>query len=151
MNRGLTLIELLIVTTILAVLMISGSMTYSLQHRRGLDARRKSDLAKLKIALEDYYNDKRCYPSAVVMTHCGLTDLSPYLEKVPCDPATKLPYAYTVNALCTYYGVFTTLQDTNDPVIAQIGCSPTCAVGKTYNYGVTNGGISLASLAAQAQ
>ncbi len=150
LRRGLTLIELLIVVTILAILMIVAAISYQLQHARGLDARRKSDIAKLKVVFEDYYNDKGCYPTAVMMSHCGQGDLRPYAEKVPCDPGTKQPYPYYVDGTCTYYALFTTLGDTSDPVIAQLGCSPTCLVGYSYNYGVTNGSSSLASLAALA-
>jgi len=150
-QKGLTLIELLVVTAILAVLLIVGIGSFSLQRQKGFDARRKSDLAKLKVALEEYYNDNRCYPTAVIMSHCGLGDLKPYLDKVPCDPVSKLPYGYVVDARCTYFGVFTTLNATSDPAIEQIGCSPTCTSGKTYNYGVTNSGQSLSSLAVLAQ
>lgn len=149
--KGLTLIELLIVVSILALLMVTAAFSFQLQRKKGFDARRKADLAKLKIALEDYYNDRRCYPTAAVMSHCDLADLQPYLEKVPCDPLSHQPYGYTTNAACTYFGVFTTLQDTNDPIISQLGCSPTCFAGKSYNYGVTNSGQSLSVLAGQAQ
>lgn len=148
---GFTLIELLVTVAILAVLIVLGFGAFALQRQKGFDARRKSDLAKLKIALEDYYNDKRCYPTKALMSRCGLTDLRPYLDRVPCDPASKLPYGYVADAACTYYGIFTSLQDTNDPVIKQLNCSPTCAAGKTYNYGVTNSGLSLSTLAQQAQ
>lgn len=150
-QSGLTLIELLVVTSILAVLLLFGFVSFSLQRQRGFDARRKSDLAKLKIALEEYYNDKRCYPTLTIMSHCGLGDLRPYLDKVPCDPVSKLPYGYVVDAACTYFGVFTTLQDVNDEVIAELGCSPTCSAGKTYNYGVTNSGQPLSTLSGLAQ
>lgn len=146
-SSGLSLIELLVVTAILAVLLISGATAYSLQRQRGLDARRKSDLAKLKIVFEDYYNDNGCYPSQALMSQCGQGDLRPYMEKVPCDPSTKQAYGVVVDAACTYYAVFTTLQDVNDPVISEINCSPVCATGRTYNYGVTNSGLPLSSLA----
>jgi len=149
MKKGFTLIELLIVISILAILVITGATTYGLQHQRGLDARRKSDLAKLKVSFEDYYNDKGCYPTVTMMSHCNQNDLQPYMEKVPCDPGTGLPYGYIVDVGCRYYGVFTTLQDTHDPGIAQINCSPTCNSATGYNYGTTNGGIDLSTLAGQ--
>ena len=146
-ERGLTLIELLIVVTILALLMLLAASAYKLQHQRALDARRKSDLAKLKVVFEDYYNDKHCYPTATMMGHCGLNDLQPYMDKVPCDPLTHLSYGYTYDTACTYYGLFTTLQDTSDPVIKEIGCYPRCAATVPYNYGITNSGKSLSFLA----
>ena len=148
-SRGFTLIELLIVLTIIAFLSLAGASAYGLQHQRALDARRKSDLAKLKVIFEDYYNDKGCYPSIVAMSHCGLSDLAPYMAKVPCDPGTGQPYGYTVDSSCTSYGILTTLQDKSDPVIPEMGCSPTCVSGLPYNYGITNSGQPLASLATQ--
>lgn len=150
-KRGITLIELLVVTAILASLIVLGFASFSLQRQKGHDARRKADFAKLKIALEDYYNDHRCYPSLATMQNCGQDDLRPYMDKVPCDPASKRPYGYVADAACTYFGVFTTLQNASDPIIEQIGCDPACASGKPYNYGVTNSGRDLATLAAQAQ
>lgn len=150
-TRGFTMIELLIVLTIIAFLSIAGAVAYNLQHQRALDARRKSDLAKLKVIFEDYYNDMGCYPSVVAMSHCGLSDLAPYTPKVPCDPGTGLPYAYTVDVACTRYGVLTTLQDTSDPIIAQLGCSPTCLPGLPYNYGIANSGQDLSAVASDIQ
>jgi prepilin-type N-terminal cleavage/methylation domain-containing protein len=149
-RRGFTLIEIMIVVVILGILMVAAVSAYELQNRRGLDARRKGDLAKLKIQLEDYYNDKHCYPSIVTMSLCNKTDLQPYVAKVPCDPQTGKPYGYLVDASCRYYAVFTTLGDTNDPDIKSLNCSPTCTAGKTYNFGVTNSVLPIGTLASQA-
>lgn len=143
---GFTMIELLVVVTIIAVLAMILYSSLTRQVQRGQDAARKSDFAKLKIAFENYYNDKGCYPLVNVMSQCNSTSaLAPYLVKVPCDPVTNKPYAYFVDASCKWYALFTNLTDTTDPSIPLAGCSPNCSVGgSTYNYVVTT--IPLLSL-----
>src|SRR5258708_1862599 len=92
--EGFTLIELLIALAIVAMLIAILVLGQGLQLSRGEDARRKADLAKLKVSFEDYYNDKGCYPPAALLQRCGSADLSPYVAKIPCDPRTKAPYPY---------------------------------------------------------
>ncbi|PWU22587.1 hypothetical protein C5B42_05705 [Candidatus Cerribacteria bacterium 'Amazon FNV 2010 28 9'] len=150
-QRGFTLIEILIVASLLAILMILTFVTYDIQVKRGFDSQRKSDFAKLKIAFEDYYNDHKCYPPTVVMNACNSTALQPYMVKVPCDPESKQPYGYVLDSNCGYYGLFTTLDDTKDTDIAKADCSPTCGLpNATYNYAVTDGGTPLSTIVSNA-
>lgn len=149
LQSGLTLIELLIALAIIAVLILLMFLGQGLQLSRGEDARRKSDLAKLKVAFEDYYNDHNCYPSPELLQTCNSSDLQPYVAKVPCDPRTKLPYPYYWDASCTWYASYTTLEDKSDPIISTLGCAPTCGVpNKPYNYIQTNGKLTPAQFAA---
>jgi len=100
-HKGFTLNELLIVVTIVVLLglaMLVGINPMS-QIFKGYDARRKSDLSKIKIALEAYYSDHDCYPefpeedAQFRPTYtCGSDFLKPYLDSMPCDPNTKTPY-----------------------------------------------------------
>jgi len=147
-ENGFTLIELLIALAIIAMLMAVLVLGQGLQLSRGEDARRKADLAKLKVAFEDYYNDKNCYPPAALLQRCGSADLSPYVAKIPCDPRTKQPYPYYLDSTCGWYALYTTLGDTNDPVIPTIGCFPTCGVkDEPFNYIQTNGALTPAQTA----
>lgn len=72
------------------------------------DAKRKSDLKKISIALEDYLNDHRCYPDEV--TCDPGTGLVPYLNKIPCDPKTKESYYYERPDDCSKFGLYTDLE-----------------------------------------
>ncbi len=59
---GFTLLELLVVMTIIAVLAAVGLSNYSRSLSRGRDARRRSDLKTIQNALEQYYLAKSLYP-----------------------------------------------------------------------------------------
>ncbi|MBD3279271.1 MAG: hypothetical protein GF390_01005, partial [Candidatus Pacebacteria bacterium] len=61
-QAGLTLIELLVIVTIIAVVLILLVLSIPRQLGRARDSQRKSDLEKIKVAFEDYYNDHHCYP-----------------------------------------------------------------------------------------
>jgi len=109
MRRGVTLIEVLVVMTILVLLvmaMISG-LNPIYQVNKGKDATRKKDLKRISIAFEEYYNDKGCYPDAAVLAdlmnqdNCKTNIASfPQLAPWPCDPDGQ-PYNIEIeNASC---------------------------------------------------
>lgn len=144
-QQGWTLTELLIAVAIIAIIAVLFLLTnWRLQILRGYDARRKADLANIRTAFEEYYNDHDCYPVASILNNCGGTDLAPYLAKIPCDPATRQPYLYVPvdeNDLCRGYRVLTRLSDLNDPGIVAVGCDPVagCGFATGYNWGVSSG------------
>src|SRR5258708_32581778 len=120
-RSGFTLIELLIALAIIAILFVVLLLGEGLQLSRGEDARRKSDLAKLKVAFEDYYNDHNCYPPPALLQRCGSTDLAPYVARIPCDPRSRQPYPDYIDSSCQWYAIYTTLGDKNDAVISTLG------------------------------
>ena len=131
--NGFTLIELMIVLTIIGLFILLALWTYQLQVFKGRDAKRKADLGKLQRVLEDYLNDHVCYPETL---ECG-SDFAPYLSQIPCDPVNSEGniYYYSVSSeegCKKWYKIFTTLEYQKDPIIAKIGCTPeTCGV---FNY-----------------
>ena len=152
-NSGLTLIELLIVIAIIAILTLIGLMSWRSQFNKAKDAARKDDLQKLSIALENYFNDNDCYPIAGILDNCGGDELSPYLAPIPCDPVTNTKYCYipddTLPGTCPrYYRLLSSLDYTNDPIIAKLQChgddycgyESICATLEQagYNYGVSS-------------
>lgn len=149
MKRAFTLIELLVVVAILAILLIMGFGSWRNQIDKARDADRKTDLQRLKIAFEDFYNDHNCYPPAGILdddflTHCGGDDLKPYLDKIPCDPVTRLPY-FIEHSDCFSYRILTTLDNGSDPVIASLNCQPDCGYSATDNYGITSSNLPVSS------
>lgn len=143
-NRGaVTLAELLIVIAILALLFIIAAWNWRNQIGRGYDARRKSDLARIKIAFEDYYNDKECYPPSGTLDDCGGPGLKPYMPEIPCDPTKRIPYVYIVDDDdCHSYRVLAALEDESDPDIGRVGCSVGGGCGyyeTAYNWGISSG------------
>ncbi len=142
-SAGFTLTEVLIVIAILAVLMIMFMLNFSSQQGRARDARRKADLERIKIAFEDYYNDHNCYPPSDILNNCGGAELQPYLGEIPCDPFTRAPYVYVPFAgnECKGYRVLANLEDDDDPIVGEAGCTSSCGCGfgPDYTYGVSSG------------
>lgn len=148
-ETGITLTELLIVVAVLAILMIVFLAAFKpwTQEAKARDARRKSDLQKLKSPLEDYYNDNDCYPVDLQT----LADEG-YISEVPQDPGTDEDYTYTSDPNCNWYRIYVSLEFANDSEIVEAGCGTGCGPGGdagtgddrcAYNYGVCGGGVSL--------
>lgn len=116
---GFTLIELLIVVSIIALLALLVISVLVGQIRKGNDAKRKADLDRIKIAVEEYEKDHNCYPPPNLML-CDqpLNDpgsgLKPYLNKIPCDPITKASYYYDYDdskVCASWFRVYSFLSD----------------------------------------
>ncbi|MGI6776025.1 MAG: type II secretion system protein [Patescibacteria group bacterium] len=151
-QQGLTWIEVLIVITIIGLLAVILLNFFNPLEKRdqATNSRQKSDLDRLAIALEDYYNDKGCYPTEVSCEASKAGDLRPYLGTIPCDPATGQSYFYDPeDSNCPkYYRIYTTLKWEKDPAIAVVGCLWGCGPvkeGQTgfpynfpFNYGVSS-------------
>jgi general secretion pathway protein G len=82
-TRGFTLIEVLIVITLLVVLASIGMPTYRNSVARAREATLKEDLFRMRDAIDQYYADKQKYPQS-------LQDLvsEGYLREIPKDPIT---------------------------------------------------------------
>lgn len=132
-SDGFTLMELLVATAILIVLGIALLISIDplAQIFKGYDARRKSDLNKIKVAFEAYYSDHDCYPDESVLAQCNSGALLPYLNSIPCDPNTKLPYTVSIlpeDSVCPQK--FAVYADLNSQFSATTipGCPDTYAV-----------------------
>jgi general secretion pathway protein G len=82
-NRGFTLIEVLIVITLIAILASIGMPMYQNSVKRSREAVLKEDLWRMRDVISQYYADKNKYPAS-------LQDLvsEGYLRTVPEDPFT---------------------------------------------------------------
>ncbi len=142
LNRGVTLVELMIVVVIIAVLGSVALFSFRNQIFKGKDAKRKADIKRMSIALEEYEKDKNCYPATGTITCNPGNALSPYLEKIPCDPSSNLSYYYEAEtAVCPrWYRLFSVLENDQDSVITTLKCDNGCGPSNMYNYyyGSTN-------------
>lgn len=77
-KKGFSLIELLVVITIIAALVGVALPNFLGARQRAKDARKKAELVQLKSALRLYYNDYQNYPtgSAMTINGCGLAGTS---------------------------------------------------------------------------
>lgn len=83
---GFTLIELMIVITIIFILLGLAAMRYDRSVQRAREAALKTDLTVMRQAIDNYTLDKEAAPQS-------LEDLTnsqaPYLREVPTDPMTR--------------------------------------------------------------
>ena len=130
-SQAFTLIELIIVVTLLAFLIVLGMSYFRSQTFKANDARRKSDIHNIQVAVEEYEKDNNCYPLPDKVTCNPGLGLRPYLNKVPCDPVTNASYYYShEDSICPkWYKVYTNLDYDNDKDIT-INIGPNDA----YNY-----------------
>lgn len=118
---------------------------------KGRDAKRKSDLARMKTAMEDYFGDNACYPENTALSVCGGESLAPYLNHVPCDPLTKLAYVFQVGGdspgCNNWFKIYTFLENIDDPAIARFGLGNGETVsGEEVNYGVSSDNVSVGEI-----
>ncbi|EKE05841.1 MAG: hypothetical protein ACD_19C00176G0063 [uncultured bacterium] len=91
-KKAFTLTELLIVIGIIGLLGVLITAYLRSQVFKANDARRKAEIKRIGIAVEEYEKDNDCYPTTVTCT--ANTSLRPYLDSIPCDPVSKSPYYY---------------------------------------------------------
>jgi len=83
-SRGWTLIELLIVISLISILATIGLASYRNSVTASKEAILKTDLFRMRDAIDQYYADKGEYPASLD----GLVSEG-YLRKIPDDPFTR--------------------------------------------------------------
>ena len=81
--RGFTLIELMIVMAIIVILAGVGTALYTNSLQRSKEAVLKSDLFRMRDAIDQYYADKNKYPPSL-----DSLVSEKYLRAIPVDPFT---------------------------------------------------------------
>jgi general secretion pathway protein G len=89
--RGFTLIELVVVMSLIVLLATIGLTAYKSSVQRGKEAVLKEDLFRMRDAIDQYYADKGKYPA-------DLNDLvgASYMRRVPQDPITQSSESWQV-------------------------------------------------------
>jgi general secretion pathway protein G len=83
-ERGFTLIEIIIVFTLIGILVGLGLPQYTTSVKRAREVILKEDLFQMRKLINQYYTDKGKYPVSLQT----LVD-EQYLRSIPIDPITK--------------------------------------------------------------
>ncbi len=108
LQKGFTLLEMLIVVGIISLLLGMGATSYSTAQKKARDAKRKGDLVGIKNALEQYYSV--CGFTYPVSIASGIVCNSPATtfiasNSMPKDPKSTNVYTYTYTAATNTYTV----------------------------------------------
>lgn len=82
LQKGFTLIELIVVVTIIGILASIAVVNVKFAQRKAREAALKDNLFEMRKAIDNFYADKQRYPA-------DLNELVPgYLRRIPADPIT---------------------------------------------------------------
>ena len=140
-TKGFTLVELLVVITIIGILSSIGLSTFTSAQIKSRDAKRKTQLKQLADAFEAYYNDHGGYPAAGdidLLSGAVFTDgKTVYMVKLPADPTQGLAYSYLPAADFKSFQIYARLENSNDPGLLTFTSPPACGT-KECNYGISS-------------
>lgn len=121
---GFTLVEILVVSTIIMILAGIGLVSYSALSRQSRNSRRIADLQNLRSALEFYRSDNDTYPLTANLEDLVRQD---YLNLLPIDPQSEEIYPY-----CSDDGSQYSLCTNLEGVESTVACC-----NSNYNYKLT--------------
>lgn len=95
MKKSFTLIEILVVSTIIGLLSAAAFVSFTQFSKQSRDARRKTDIEQVRAALEMYRSNNNTYPANLSVLTSGVI----YLQSVPVDPqSSSYSYYYSGSA-----------------------------------------------------
>lgn len=147
-RAGFTLVELLVVISIIATLSVVGLVSYTNFMKSSRDAKRQSDLRLIQSALEEYYADQLFYPGSINLFGSALTNATgnpanppvtkTYLNKVPAGAtgATDeyLYIAYKRDLAVSGYNITALCAASDNASSSTNKCIKYCLYAKTENF-----------------
>ncbi len=134
-KNGFTLLEILVVISIIGILIALGTAAFTTAQKKGRDARRKADIKAMQNGFEQYYSKNGVYPT----TYLEAGDATIFPAGVPEDPKNVSPNVYTINLATDSYCVCSLLESSaaNSSALPNSG-STTCSYGTGSYYCLSN-------------
>ncbi|MBU1034033.1 prepilin-type N-terminal cleavage/methylation domain-containing protein [Patescibacteria group bacterium] len=92
-KNAFTLLEILVVISIIGILVTLGTAAFSTAQKKGRDARRKADIKAMQNGFEQFYSREGAYPTD--QGEAG--DVIIFPAGLPEDPKNTSPYIYSIN------------------------------------------------------
>jgi len=134
-KKGFSLIELLVVISIMAILMALGAVTFSTAQQKGRDAKRRADISAVQKGFEQYFAENATYDSNTSCTTMG-GDTAFFPAGLPRDPRNSSPYTYSYRCGSTAYCVCSRIEADGTGNSTAAASSTTCsfATSGSLNY-----------------
>ena len=99
-NRGFTLVELMIVITVIAILTTIAVVSFTRVQKQSRDTKRKGDLRSIATATQAYFSEASSYP-----TDLSTALVPTYIPTFPIDPTGDAmgSYSYSVDTSQNVY------------------------------------------------
>ncbi len=102
LQRGFTLLELLVVISIIGILIGLGAVSYTTAQKKARDSRRLGDMRSMQAVYEQYYsNPANSYQYPLDCGDASITSYAP--SGWPDDPKNSTPYVYSNNCSASGY------------------------------------------------
>ncbi|HPT66314.1 MAG TPA: prepilin-type N-terminal cleavage/methylation domain-containing protein [Candidatus Woesebacteria bacterium] len=141
-NLGFTLVELLVVISIMGILTVISVASFTSAQIKARDSQRKSDLDQTAKALMLYYGDTGTFPAEGDFKFGYEEDNgfkigeTIYMRKTPKDPKDSSDYVYVYKTDGKSFNLFANLENKKDSQCN--GSYAITGVGSTFCYGVSS-------------